>query len=62
MAATFHSGKYLFGLASGVAVTPGVSLFEHARAVRITDADDGEDGSVSVTTAGGQVVVARASP
>jgi|EP01046_Picozoa_sp_COSAG06_P051606 hypothetical protein len=46
MAATFHSGKYLFGLAQGVAGTAGVQLFERSRAVAINDDREGTRGGL----------------
>lgn len=52
MASTFHSGKYLFGLARGVGGTPGVSLFENSRVVEIAEFP----GGVSLVTAAGHSV------
>ena len=54
MAATFHSGKYLFGLARGVGAIDGVEIWEHARVVSIADRSDG----VTLTTATGRTVAA----
>eukprot|EP01047_Picozoa_sp_COSAG01_P004793 COSAG01_NODE_159_length_23702_cov_119.507585_28_plen_232_part_00 len=55
MAATFHSGKYLFGLARGVGAMDGVHLFEQSRVVALQE----DEGKVYVTTAGGQRVHAQ---
>ena len=60
MAATFHSGKYLFGLAKGVGATPGVALYENSRVIEIEElGHGGRDGGVRLVTASGHSVQAR---
>jgi glycine/D-amino acid oxidase-like deaminating enzyme len=59
MAATFHSGKYLFGLARGVGATPGVSLFERSRVVEVTEEEVGGGKGVRLVTAAGHAVRAK---
>jgi glycine/D-amino acid oxidase-like deaminating enzyme len=52
--ATFHPGKYLFGLARGIGAKPGVSIYEQTRVSEIIEVPEGK----VVATAGGHTVSA----
>ena len=54
--ATFHPGKYLFGLARGIGARPGVSIYEHTR---VTDIVETPEGRVTATVGGHNVSAAH---